>query len=243
MINRKYIRQNKNQYENTDKSKYSSLLRSAKIIIFTLLLSGIVIFAFVNPIILKTADFQGKIIVTQMLSDTISEVLESENINYQSIVNIERDTNQKITSIDTDMKTVNKIKNMIAKNIAQKFSNKNPQSRDIPLGSLLSNPLFTGRGPDIKVNVIPIGYLNSQLKSEFISGGINQTNHRIMLDVTVDYTLTLPLHKSKTTLETNFIIADTIIVGEVPEYYTNLSGENANDPGNIKTVYPGDDKP
>lgn len=224
MISRKYIRHKKVE-------KVNSKIKA--VVIFTLV-TIILTAVFVLPVIYKAAEYQGKMLVTKILSDTVNEVILSEDVAYDNIIKIVRDKDNNITSIDTDINTVNKIKTSLATSVSEAFNLTKSHSYKMPLGTLFGNAFFVGRGPSIEMSILPMGYLNSTIESEFSSAGINQTNHKITLNVSVDYTIILPFHRAKSTLDTNLMIADIIIVGEVPEYYTDINGKNSIDTGSSR---------
>ncbi|MFZ2538847.1 MAG: sporulation protein YunB [Oscillospiraceae bacterium] len=228
MISRKYIKRNNCRKINV----------TIRVFILSILIIAVLLEIFVGPILVKASEYQAKMILTNLLSDTINEILADTQIPYNGIVKIERGKDDKITSIETDINSINKIKSKITSNVSKAFTNLPSHSYALPLGTLLSNPFILGRGPDIKLTIIPMGYINSQIISEFSAAGINQTNYRVMLNITLNYTTIIPLHKSSSKIDTNFVIIDTIIVGEVPQYYTNINGNTSNQMGDARTIYP-----
>ncbi len=228
MISRKYNKRN-----NCSK-------RTITIRVFVL--STVIIIAlleiFIVPIVIKGSEYQAKMVITNLLSEAINEVLADTQISYDNIVKIERGKDDKITSIETDVNSINQIKAKITSNVAKAFAGVPLHSYSLPLGTLLSNPFIVGRGPDIKLKIIPMGYINSQIISEFSAAGINQTNHKVMLNITMNYTTIIPLHKSSAKVDTNFVIIDTIIVGEVPQYYANITGITSDQMRDARMIYP-----
>lgn len=95
----------------------------------------------------------------------------------------------------------------------------------IPLGNALGSKLFSGKGPGIKVRIIPVGSVSYELKSTLESGGINQTVHRISLRFAATIKCLAPFEESVQTITGEIIICETVIVGEVPEIlFGNPSG-------------------
>lgn len=228
MINRKYIK-------NKSHVKVNLTLR---IIVLIILISAILLKIFVSPIILRCMEYQGKMIINNILAQTINDILADDDIAYENIVIIKRDKDDKISSIQTDIKTINTIKSRLTSDVGNVFKDVSTKDYYLPLGTLLGNTFVVGRGPDIKLSVVPMGYLNSEIISEFSSAGINQTNYKVMLNVALNYTTIIPLHKKTTKLETNFVVVDTIIVGEIPEYYTNIKSDNGSLIPNPGIIYP-----
>ena len=86
----------------------------------------------------------------------------------------------------------------------------------IAVGSLTSSYLLTGKGPKINIRVSPIGVADVKLKSDFSEAGINQTRHRISAIVCVKMTSSVPLYSFETESDFEFILAENILIGDVP---------------------------
>lgn len=224
--------------------KYNKKIKSTKfsttitVFVVTTIILIICLELFVMPIIVRAGEYQGKMILTGIISNAVNEVLENSDLSYQDVVTIERDKNDKITSIESDIYTINKIKTKIIGSVSKSFSEMPLHRYSLPIGTLLGNQFFIGRGPAITLTIIPMGYLDIQIESEFNAAGINQTNHKMMLNMTLNYTTAIPLHQSSAKLTDHFIMIDTIIVGEVPQYYTNLSNDKETKLGDVRTIYP-----
>lgn len=88
-------------------------------------------------------------------------------------------------------------------------------------GNFTGNNLLSGYGPDIKVKVIPQGTVTTEFKTEFLSAGINQTRHRVYLNVSGTMYVTAPFMEDEMTIDTGVTIAETVLIGDVPEFYGN----------------------
>lgn len=197
------------------------------IIVFTLVVV-ISIDLYIRPTVNKATSYQAKIIATELLSETTYQVLESMEIEYGSIVNITKNQSNEITAIETNMNTINKLKAKLTSDITKNLNNIKSKNYNISLGTLIGNDFLMGRGPDITFKIEPVGYLQTELISQFTSVGINQTQHQILLNMTVDMSTIIPFHNSDTVVNTKIIIAETIIVGDVPQYYTNVISDDKN---------------
>ncbi|WMJ23282.1 sporulation protein YunB [Paludicola sp. MB14-C6] len=212
MINR-HIKQPKKK--NGLKNKF---LFSLAITLVFLIIVDIII----RPSINKATNYQAKVIATKILSETTYQLLDKECVSYNDVVHLTKDKNDKVTAIETETAKINKLKSKLTTAITENFDNLKTYPYYITLGTFLGNDYLTGRGPKIPLKIEPTGYLKTELVSKFTSVGINQTHHEIILNMTVDLTTIVPLHNSTVQLNTNFVIAETVIVGEVPEYYTNV---------------------
>jgi sporulation protein YunB len=93
---------------------------------------------------------------------------------------------------------------------------------EIPIGVLTGNSIFSAKGPRISIKVIPAGSVETDFRSEFISAGINQTKHRIYFLVKTKVSIVVPFTNKTTEVTTSIPIAETVIVGDVPQYYMNF---------------------
>lgn len=205
--------------------KINGINKVRKILIAFILVVVIILFSIdlsLRPSMNKALDYQSRVITTNIMSDVTVEVLDEMKIDYGSIVHINKDSNGEIIGIETDMTAVNKLKALLTSRITSELNNQKTYPYSLSLGSLLGNDYLSGRGPEIQLRIEPTGYLKSETVSKFTSVGINQTLHQIILNMTADITTIVPLHNSTTVISTNFIIAETVIVGDIPQYYTNV---------------------
>ncbi|MEG2814367.1 MAG: sporulation protein YunB, partial [Oscillospiraceae bacterium] len=121
---------------------------------------------------------------------------------------------------------INKIKSMLTYEVTNEINTIYEKKFYISIGTLLGNNIFSGKGKKIGFSIEPTGFLESDIKSEFSQAGINQTKHNIVLNLKLNVTTIVPFKSACTTVSTNMIIAETVIVGEVPQYYTNVEGAN-----------------
>ncbi len=99
------------------------------------------------------------------------------------------------------------------------------QGVSVPLGTLSGVPLLSGLGPRISFRFTPVGMVQSSFHSEFRSAGINQTLHRITLQLTGTVRIVLPGRACSVTVTAQAPVAENVIVGDVPEAYTNVANE------------------
>ena len=95
----------------------------------------------------------------------------------------------------------------------------------IPVGTLTGFSLLAGRGPRISVRMESVGSSEANFHNEFVSAGINQTKHQIILTVDVSVSILLPGFTTATKVSNSFIVAETVIVGAVPDTYTYFATE------------------
>lgn len=180
----------------------------------------------IRPVIEEVVGYQARLYAFQLVNSAMMEELAHEEIDYNKIVRISRGADGAVTAVQTDMRSVNRLKTQVADAVARKMEQPRNQSLSVPIGTLLGSSLVSGRGPEVEIKVIPLGYVQSELTNRFVAAGINQTLHQIMLGTNVQMTAVLPGFSVKTETSTNFCIAETVIVGAVPDGFTVVNGDD-----------------
>lgn len=177
-----------------------------------------------RPVIQSVAQTQARNMATRLVNDAINEVIELENVSYQSLVTIEKSNDNNVTSVQADAMRMNRLKASIGNQIADKLSGVKNNRMRIPLGSFLSSEILSGRGPDVSIYVSLSGSVITNINSNFSSAGINQTLHSIMLGVEIEIFVLIPGFNTTTKVKTEVCLAQTVIVGMTPDAYANIVG-------------------
>lgn len=193
----------------------------AAIIILSLLIVSY-IESYFKPIIRDMAVSRTEIMLSQEIAAEINETMSENGLTYGDIISFIKDSDGRINALTTNIVIANKLKSSLALAILNRITEVNEAEISIPLGNLTGISILAGRGPKIKVKIIPIGSVQTNLSSQFVSAGINQTQHRIIMEVTANVSIVLPAETTKTAVSVNVVIAETIIVGSVPNYYANI---------------------
>lgn len=163
---------------------------------------------------------------SDLINDAISRQIESGNIRYERIVYFEKDLEGRITALKTNMTEVNRLKTDILNLINDEILALDTTDIAIPIGSLVFPEFFSGRGPGIPIQILSIRNSDGSFKSYFSEAGINQTLQQLTMDVTVDVSV-LVLGKAESfTVSSQVVVAETIIVGQVPNTYLQTGGEH-----------------
>lgn len=189
-----------------------------KIFLFVLVfISVIVIFEIrLKPIVNGIAEVQSKSLSTILISQTVNDILEETGITCDELEEINLDSNGSISSINTNTVVLNKLKNMISVRIQNNLADIKNKRVNVPLGTLLGSNLFNGQGPNIPLYITLSGNVASDFESAFESGGINQTVHKLSINVSAEITVIMPMSTFTTNVDTSVIIGETVIVGSVP---------------------------
>lgn len=172
----------------------------------------------VNPIIVGTIEARSKSISTRAMNSAIADVVMN-SIVYDDLVNIVTDDLGNILMIQANALEINNLSKDLAQTTEKRIEEYGGNGVLIPLGSFTGIPMLVGRGPNIKIKVQPIGAVFCSFVSKFENAGINQTNHKIYLNVVTNLGIVMPLMNVKFLQEQQVLISESIIVGQVPEVY------------------------
>ncbi len=188
-----------------------------------LLLGGLTIHFFnarIRPDIVTIVSDHLSNQISSQICDVVNAELADEGLTYDTICTIQYDAEGNIAALQTDMARLALLQNTITTDVAQEFDNSLiAEQVEVSLGSLLPGLLFSGRGPTITVVVQTVGNISAEFNNEFFDQGINQTLHRVVLTVTADLSLLLPGGIYTYTSETRIILAETVLLGRVPDSY------------------------
>ena len=202
------------------KSKKTRLLISL-IVIFLIIALVLIYFATcVNPVIVETSEAKIKSSTSRAVNSAVQTVINGTNV-YDDIIEIILDDEGKIKLIQVNSLSVNKLSKEISMLANQNIDLISSQGVTIPLGTLSGIGVFVGLGPDITFRVTAISTIQSKFESEFISAGINQTNHRIYLNIETTVDLILPTVNKTVIINSHILICEAILVGEIPSTYLN----------------------
>lgn len=149
-----------------------------------------------------------------------SVIFELENGDYSGLVDIETDNNGKIVSASANPIVTNKLKSKLSLEIAKRLSKLSGEKIAVPLGNAFGSAVFSGKGPLINVKIISVGEITSNFENTFETEAINQTLHRMMMNVSLSITLYVPFSLETVPINTSVCISEKVLVGEVPDAYT-----------------------
>lgn len=201
------------------RSRTSKTYKFSYILLFMIVLLAILAFLFhrqVNLHMSEICEFKGRETATDVVTNAIDEQLSSGDSEF---INVIRDSDNNISSIETNTVAVNKLQNSIKSAINNSLSEVEDKKLSVPLGTLSGITLLSGRGPSLSLKLHQIGAVDTKIKSEFLSAGINQTKHRMSVVVTVEMSAILPLHSTDIKINQEYLVSETIIVGKVPAMY------------------------
>lgn len=193
------------------------------IFLLCLLLTTVILFTtglLFRSLVTELAVSDAQDAVVSAVNAVVKTIMLDEGFGSEQLVTLEKDTSGNVTAVTTNVAAVN----ILASNILEQAVSLTEESVitvGIPLGNLMGNALLLNKGPDIHVNVIMLSSSMAGFRSELTSAGINQTRHQILLDLNVGISLLMPWRAIETSVNTEVLVSETVIVGEVPESYLN----------------------
>lgn len=192
--------------------------------IISLLLICVIIFTETNvrPIMLEVAINDAQAVNEKIINNAVYSALKQENVDFSTLINITYDENYNVKSVATDSVYLSELKLIILKNIANGFKDLDIDSIAIRLGSFIDNEFTYGRGPNIKFNYEMTNTVDCAYESSFISTGINQSKHNFSIVFTTDVAIITPLFSTSTQFQSEVLLNEMVIVGQVPQNYTDI---------------------
>lgn len=195
------------------------------IILLALSMIGLLLFRMrYNDAIRSLAETQVKNTTSDLINDAIDRQIEDGNIQYDRMVYFEKDLDGRITALKTNMSEVNRLKTDILNIINDEILALSTDDLGIPLGSLFLPELLSGRGPSIPVQILSIRNSDASFSSNFTEAGINQTLQQMNMHVSVDVAVLVLGQTNSFTISSQVVVAETIIVGDVPDTYFQTGG-------------------
>ena len=176
-----------------------------------------------RPLLTSLATTRVSNAVTAVVSQAVDEAIASGELDYDNLVNFEKDNDGRITAVRSNMAAVNLLQSHILATVLERIDQVSAKDLSIPIGSLTGSALLSGRGPRITVRMESVGSSEASFHNAFTSAGINQTKHQIILTIDVYVSILLPGFTTATKVSNSFIVAETVIVGSVPDSYTYFS--------------------
>ena len=177
-----------------------------------------------QDVIRELAETQVKNTTSDLANDAIAKQIADGVIQYDRIVYFEKDLDGRITALKTNMSEVNRLKTDILNIINDEILALDTSDIGIPLGSLFFPELFSGKGPAIPVHILAIRNSDAGFTSDFSQAGINQTLHQLTMQVSVDVAVLVLGKTSSFTITSEVVVAETVIVGAVPDTYLQTGG-------------------
>ncbi len=173
------------------------------------------------PTVMDSSVAQMRAVTTNAINIAATSVL-SDGLTYDMLFDIVKDNDGKISMIKANSPEINKIARQIA-NLAQaNLDSLGTQEIQISAGTFTGLALLMGSAPAVTRKITPIGMAHGDFVSFFQSAGINQTLHKIYIDVYADVSIVTPIDQPTIQVKAEVLVCENLIVGEIPDTYLNL---------------------
>lgn len=176
-------------------------------------------------VVLSLAQAQARAMAVQVLNQSAAELLSTGGVTYDRLMNVVSDADGQVRLIQANTPEMNRVAARASLLAQEKLLEKGDQAVRVPFGSALGLTIFAGMGPKITVRILPVGSVHAEFHTDFQTAGINQTRHRVTLMLTAQVQLVIPTGAQRVEVTTQVAMAESIIVGEVPDTFTDV-GEN-----------------
>ncbi len=206
-----------------------------KLIALSLIMLGLLFMVDLSlrPVIETMNRLQCHEALTGILNSAVSAELERGKAEYSQFVTLTTNDSGEVISIESNVTNINALKSNIAARVQREIERISAIDIEIPIGTLLGIQMLHGRGFDVGMSVEPLGAAKTTIVSEFNEAGINQTLHRIIIEIDAEVDAVIPGFSSRVPVSTSIVAAETVIVGRVPEAYTHIVTDAGDIPGII----------
>lgn len=174
-----------------------------------------------RPVITTMAQYQCRVVSVLAINEAVMEELGSIPESQRALVSVEKAPDGTVSAIEIDSVEMNRLKTRLTNAVANRLLSIPKQNVGIPLGTLLGWQIMAGRGPDIPLQVVPASFVQSAIVDSLETAGINQTQHRVLIRFTVEMSAILPGYSTDVTVENEVCVAQTLIMGKVPQVYAS----------------------
>lgn len=178
------------------------------------------------PVLEAKASSQAVNLMTQAIDTAVDNCLQENDMNYGDFVTITTDGAGKVTSLTSNTAANSRFKRQVVEAVTRQLTTLDSDALGVPLGSLTGQPLLSGKGPSVRARVDSVEEVTADYTNSFTAAGVNQTLHRVSLDITATVYLFLPGEILPVSVSSSVCVAETVIVGETPDTYLNLEKGN-----------------
>lgn len=176
----------------------------------------------ISPIFDALCEDKAKSIATIISNNEATNVIKDHT--YDELFTIEKDNDGNITMIKSNIIPINEIISDVAVKIQTSINERGRENIRIALGSFTGSKFLAGRGPGVPIRISSIGNVETDLRSEFSAQGINQTLHRVYLQVDCEVSILTPYNTISEKVSNQVLLIENVIVGKIPSAYYNLEG-------------------
>ncbi len=200
----------------------------ARIAVLLLLLTAAALIAMeqnLSQTLLDMAFARAYSMAVETINRAVKQVV-AQGVTYEELMETELDAQGRVAMLRANTMRMNELAAATALLAEEELNSIENQYVEIPLGAALGIQFLSGFGPRISVQILPVGAVQTGFETEFESAGINQTRHKIFLALRTTVSLIIPTGSRVVDVTSSVPIAESIIVGEVPESFVDVSNQH-----------------
>lgn len=197
------------------------ILRRAVLVVLLLSLLGLLLEKNLESVILDMAYARAEAMAVEYMHEAVRGVMEGA-VTYGDMMTVRTDGDGRVTMLQANAVKMNELATETALEAQRSLESAEARSIAIPLGAALGVPFLSALGPRVQVRIVPVSAVSAAFSTEFESAGINQTRHKIYLSLHTTVRLVIPSGARQVSLGSQVLIAESIIVGEVPQSYVQV---------------------
>ena len=168
-----------------------------------------------------------------MAVETINRAVKQamgQGVTYEELIDAQMDAQGRVSMLRANTMRMNALADRAGDAALRKLETVSAQKVYVPLGAALGLTLFAGSGPRIPISIVPVGTVQTDFETEFEACGINQTRHKVYLQLSASIRIVIPTGAKTTNVSANMLVAESIIIGKVPESFVgyNLNPDELN---------------
>lgn len=202
--------------------KYSAIAKRRRYLRRMVLLVLLLCAAFVlternfKPLVFSLAEARSASMASQVLYGALAEAME-DGVTYDDLMSVHMDDRGQVALLSANTMAMNRLADRAGQAALKRLGDMSSERVSVPLGAALGLTLLAGSGPEVPVSIVPIGSVATEFATEFEACGINQTRHKVYLQLTASIRIVIPTGAKTTNVSANMLVAESIIVGSVPE--------------------------
>lgn len=209
---------------NSAKTNRNRFRRAVRWVILCVLILSLLLLLLernLESVILDMAHARAEAMAVEYIHEAVRDVME-DAVTYEDMMSVQTDQQGRVTMLQANAVRMNELATVTALEAQSKLESAEAQSIAIPLGAALGVPFLSALGPRVRVHIVPVSAVSAAFSTEFESAGINQTRHKIYLSLHTTVRLVIPSGARQVSLGSQVLIAESIIVGAVPQSYVQV---------------------
>ena len=179
----------------------------------------------IEPNIEEVSRMRAEVLVSRTVNRALSEQFQEEE-NPEDLFVVTKDENGKIELVQANSIEINILMTRLTANLQEAFKNPEKEPLEVPIGALLGSEVLSQTGPYTELEITPLSVLSTDFKTEFESQGINQTKYKIYIILECRVKVLAPFSSRTFNTSSTILLAETVILGEVPDSFVQVPEED-----------------